>query len=261
MSLRSTVISVMIQAIRSTATQVIRSFIEVERLRPSFTGADRYSHASEHKIANNLMYHLKKARPAYGWDIKTTQGSQCEHGADQTRKWIIRPLDSLRNFACGIPHFCMSISLEHNKEIVASVIYDPIRDELFAVEKGSGAWMIGSNNVRLRCSAQRDIGSAMIGCAPHALYSAIPSVKKIMEAYPFIRCYGSPILDMLYTACGRFDLSIILTADRQIINSGSLFIRESAGTVVNDAGSHHSLSSDVQLVYIANGTILSGIQL
>ena len=48
----------------------------------------------------------------------------------------------------------MSIALEHKGEVVAGVVYDPVKDEIFVAEKGAGAWM---NDRRLRVSGRRDL--------------------------------------------------------------------------------------------------------
>jgi len=65
-----------------------------------------------------------------------------------------------RIFCTGIPHFAISIALERDGEIVAGVIYDPTRDEMFWAEKGAGAYV---NEHRLRVSARRGLGDAVIG--------------------------------------------------------------------------------------------------
>ena len=75
-------------------------------------------------------------------------------GDDPTRRWIVDPLDGTTNFLHGLPHWAVSIALEHKGEIVAGVIYDPVKDEIFVAEKGAGAWL---NDRRLRVSGRRDM--------------------------------------------------------------------------------------------------------
>ena len=75
-------------------------------------------------------------------------------GADPTRRWIVDPLDGTTNFLHGLPHWAISIGLEHKGEIVAGVVYDPVKDEMFVAEKGAGAWL---NDRRLRVSGRRDM--------------------------------------------------------------------------------------------------------
>ena len=76
-------------------------------------------------------------------------------GSDPRHRWIVDPLDGTTNFLHGIPHFCISIALERDGEIVAGIIYEPTRDEMFWAEKGAGAYL---NERRLRVSARRNLG-------------------------------------------------------------------------------------------------------
>jgi myo-inositol-1(or 4)-monophosphatase len=62
-------------------------------------------------------------------------------GEDPTRRWIVDPLDGTTNFLHGLPHWAVSIALEHKGEIVAGVVFDAAKDEMFHAEKGGGAWM------------------------------------------------------------------------------------------------------------------------
>ena len=79
--------------------------------------------------------------------------------ATKRHRWIVDPLDGTTNFLHGIPHFAISIGLERDGEIVAGVIYEPIRDEMYWAEKGAGAYV---NDRRLRVSARRQLGEAVI---------------------------------------------------------------------------------------------------
>src|SRR5207245_10014474 len=67
-------------------------------------------------------------------DLLGEEGARRESGSDF--RWYIDPLDGTTNFAHGFPVFCVSLGLERRGELVAGVIYDPTRDELFAAEQG-----------------------------------------------------------------------------------------------------------------------------
>jgi len=95
-----------------------------------------------------LKEELTTARPNYGW---LAEESAEEKGEDPTRRWIVDPLDGTTNFLHGLPHWAVSVALEHRGEIVAAVIFDPLKDEMFVAEKGAGAWM---NDQRLRVSGR-----------------------------------------------------------------------------------------------------------
>ena len=78
--------------------------------------------------------------------------SEAIDGQDPTRRWIVDPLDGTTNFLHGLPHWAVSIALEHKGQIVAGVVYDPTKDEMFIAEKGQGAWL---NDSRLRVSGRK----------------------------------------------------------------------------------------------------------
>ena len=80
-------------------------------------------------------------------------------GADPTRRWIVDPLDGTTNFLHGMPHWAVSIALEHKGEIVSAVVYDPAKDEMFWAEKGVGAYC---SSKRLRVSARTDLSECLI---------------------------------------------------------------------------------------------------
>ena len=73
---------------------------------------------------------------------------------------MVDPLDGTSNFLHGLPHFAISVALERRGELIAGVVYDPIKDELFCAEKGAGAYL---NDRRLRVSGRSDLGLCLIG--------------------------------------------------------------------------------------------------
>ena len=101
--------------------------------------------ASEEIVREELM----TARPNYGW---VAEESAAVDGKDPTRRWIVDPLDGTTNFLHGLPHWAISIGLEHKGEIVAAVVYDAPKDEMFYAEKGAGAWL--NDKQRLRVSGR-----------------------------------------------------------------------------------------------------------
>ena len=81
-------------------------------------------------------------------------------GTDGQHRWIIDPLDGTTNFLHGIPLFAVAIALQRGEEIVASVIYNPISEELFVAEKGGGAWL--DDKKRLRVANRKHLADAVI---------------------------------------------------------------------------------------------------
>src|SRR6266404_9588970 len=157
MVMRSPTLNVMANAALKAARGLIRDFGEVEQLQVSVKGPGEFVSAADLKAERILKAELKKARPGYAMLFE--EGG-AEGGSDLRHRWIVDPLDGTTNFLHGIPHFAISIALERDGEIVAGVIYDATRDEMFWAEKGAGAYV---NDHRLRVSARRSLGEALIG--------------------------------------------------------------------------------------------------
>jgi myo-inositol-1(or 4)-monophosphatase len=137
-------VNVMIKAARKAGRSLIRDFGEVENLQVSSKGPGDFVSKADIKAEQLIRTELTEARPNYGW---LGEESAEVKGTDPTRRWIVDPLDGTTNFLHGVPHWAVSIALEHKGEIVAAVIYDPTKDEMFVAEKGAGAYL---NDRRLR---------------------------------------------------------------------------------------------------------------
>src|SRR5919201_2041976 len=156
MAVRSPILNVMGNAALKAARGLIRDFGEVEHLQVSVKGTGEFVSTADLKAERTLKTELKKARPAYGMLFEE---SGAEEGSDPRHRWIVDPLDGTTNFLHGIPHFAISIALERDGEIVAGVVYEPIRDEMYWAEKGAGAY---ANDRRLRVSVRRRSISPML---------------------------------------------------------------------------------------------------
>ena len=144
-------VNMMIKAARKAARSLLRDFGEVENLQVSAKGPGDFVSRADIKAEQLIRDELTEARPNYGW---LGEESAEVKGADPTRRWIVDPLDGTTNFLHGLPHWAISIGLEHKGEVVAGVVYDPVKDEMFVAEKGAGAYL---NDRRLRVSGRRDM--------------------------------------------------------------------------------------------------------
>ncbi|MHA1569767.1 MAG: inositol monophosphatase family protein, partial [Alphaproteobacteria bacterium] len=132
MSTPSAVINVMTTAARKASRKLLRDFGEVEQLQVSRKGPADFVSTADLRTEKILHEALHRARPEYAFLME--EGG--ESGGDAEYRWIVDPLDGTTNFLHGIPYFALSIALEHRDEIVAGVIYEPLRDEMFWAEKG-----------------------------------------------------------------------------------------------------------------------------
>ena len=242
MAVRSATINVMTAAALKAARGLIRDFGEVEQLQVSVKGPGDFVTTADLRAERLLRTELAKARPGYAMLME--EGG-AEAGSDPRHRWIVDPLDGTTNFLHGIPHFAISIALERDGEIIAGVIYEPLRDEMFWAEKGAGAFL---NDRRLRVSGRRRLGEAVIGTGipfaergDHARY--LETLSAVMGATSGVRRMGAAALDLAYVAAGRLDGFWEFGLSPWDIAAGILLIRESGGYVTDPAGGHRMMET------------------
>ena len=125
-------LNVMMKAARKAGRSLSKDFREVENLLVSRKGAADFVTRADLAAEKIIREELMEARPTYGFLGEETGEVE---GQDPTRRWIVDPLDGTTNFLHGLPHWAVSIALEHKGQIVAGVVYDPTKDELFFAEK------------------------------------------------------------------------------------------------------------------------------
>jgi myo-inositol-1(or 4)-monophosphatase len=239
---RSALINVMAGAALKAAKGLIRDFGEVEQLQVSVKGPGEFVTAADLKAEKILRAELSKARPGYGFLLE--EGGTVR-GSDEHHRWIIDPLDGTTNFLHGIPQWAISIALERDGEIVAGMVYEPIRDEAFWAEKGVGAYV---NDRRLRVSARRQMGDAVIGTGlpfrqrgDHPAY--LKTLAAVMAATSGVRRPGSAALDLAYVAAGRYEGFWEFGLQPWDIAAGILLVREAGGYVADIDGGNDVLKT------------------
>ena len=235
----------MANAAYKAARGLCRDFGEVEQLQVSRKGPADFVSSADHKAEEMLVENLRRARPKFGFLLE--EGGEIA-GEDSSNRWIIDPLDGATNFLHGIPHFAISIGLERDSKMFAGVIYDPLRDELFWAESGSGAFM---NSTRLRVSARPRLDEALIatgmpfkGRASHPEYSEM--LDRVSAETAGVRRFGSAALDLAYVAAGRFDGFWEFALSPWDIAAGLAILREAGGIVSEvDGGDAMMTSGDI----------------
>jgi myo-inositol-1(or 4)-monophosphatase len=222
-------VNIMIKAARKAARSLLRDFGEVENLQVSAKGPGDFVSRADFKAEAIIREELTGARPTYGW---VGEESAEVKGEDPTRRWIVDPLDGTMNFLHGLPHWSISIGLEHKREIVAGVIYDPVKDEMFVAEKGGGAWL---NDRRLRVSGRRDMSEMLFATSLPMDVKRIPQAVKAITAVTVmgapVRRGGSSALDLAYVAAGRFDGYWDRGPKAWDVAAGIVLVREAGGLV------------------------------
>ena len=148
--------------------------------------------------------------------------------------WVVDPIDGTRNFAEGIPHFCVVVAIADGDTVVAGATYDPVRDELFAAQRGHGATL---NGEPISVSDRTDIGEAVLGFdLGYNFEQAGKLLEMASSMWPKAQGYrlmGSSALSIAYAACGRIDLYFHHSLSPWDIASGILLNQEAGGQVLD----------------------------
>ncbi len=223
-------LNLMIKTARKASRSLVKDFREVENLQVSTKGPGDFVSRADREAERIIKEDLMAARPTYGWLGEETGATE---GTDPTRRWIVDPLDGTTNFLHGMPHWAISIALEHKGEIVSGVVYDAAKDELFWAEKGAGAWM---NDKRMRVSGRRTMSEAVFATGvpfgtKHTLPATLQDLARLMPACAGVRRWGAASLDLAYVAAGRYDGYWERELNAWDIAAGIILVREAGGSV------------------------------
>ena len=169
--------------------------------------------------------------------------------------WIIDPLDGTTNYAHGYPCFAVSIALEHEGEVIAGVVYDPMRDELFSAQRGKGAYL---NGEKIKVSVVDTLRKSLLATGfPYdrtvSTNNNLNYFNDLLMASQEVRRDGSAALDLCFVAAGRFDGFWELKLKPWDVAAGSLIVLEAGGVVSDLSGNRFSMHPDEILA--SNGRI------
>ncbi len=227
-------LNAMIEAAERAGRSLLRHFAKVRDLKVIAKGPHDFVSIADHTAEKIVMQTLKKAFPSYGFYME--EGG-VKKGADASSRWIIDPLDGTTNFLHGVPHWAVSIGLEQKGRIVAGVVYDPSKKEMFTAEKGKGAYV---NGKRLRISAVREFSTALVGVGGPRFnerdYNVFMSEFCAINPFTDVRRFGAAALDLAYVAAGRFESFWERELNAWDVAAGSLLVTESGGRVTDMSG-------------------------
>jgi myo-inositol-1(or 4)-monophosphatase len=183
---------------------------------------------------NLIIERIRSYHPQHGILAEESGEAVLVGGKRSEWKWIIDPLDGTTNYAHGYPCFCVSIALEHEGVLEVGVVYDPVRDEMFAAERGRGATL---NDRPIRVSEVEDLKDAMVCTGFPYNVRERPNFTRDFANFTMaaqaVRRDGSAALDLAYVACGRFDGFWEDGLSPWDIAAGKLLIEEARGKVTN----------------------------
>ena len=219
----------MMDAADKAGRSLLRHFAKVRDIKILVKGPHDFVSVADHTAEKIVMQTLKKAFPAYGFYMEE---SGVKAGADKSARWIIDPLDGTTNFLHGVPHWAVSIGLEQDGEIIAGVVYDPCKKEMFTAEKGKGAFV---NGKRLRISDVREFSTALVGVGGPRFnerdYAVFMSEFCAINPFSDIRRFGAASLDIAYVAAGRFESFWERQLNAWDVAAGALLVTEAGGLV------------------------------
>lgn len=229
--------------LRPLATEAIHLALEAGRvLRRRFRQAMKVSvkgpgdivTAADVEVQGLIHRRIRRAFPDHG--------VLAEEGLDTTAgtgwRWIVDPLDGTKNFARGIPSFCVSIAAEREGRVELGVVLDPIQEELFVGARGAGAWC---NGRRIHVSKASDLAGAFLGTGlPNRVRRFAGPVARVFGRFAArclgVRDRGAGALDLCYVACGRFDGYWEVDQSPWDIAAGALIVEEAGGRMSNFQG-------------------------
>jgi myo-inositol-1(or 4)-monophosphatase len=237
----SGLVTVMQRAARKAAPRLRRDFGEVEQLQVSRKGPADFVSMADKRAEQTIVEELRNARP--DWGMLLEEGGVIE-GDPMKPRWIVDPLDGTTNFLHGVPHFAISIAVEDPRggggrpEITQGLVYQPLTDETFWAEKGSGAWL---QDRRLRVSSRRDLSESLVGTGmPHCGRGDVANWSKTFAAIApnvsGVRRFGSAALDLAWVAAGRMDAFWEDDLDIWDTAAGVVLVREAGGFITDYRG-------------------------
>jgi myo-inositol-1(or 4)-monophosphatase len=175
---------------------------------------------------------------------------------DAERVWYVDPLDGTTNYSRGMPFYCVSIALRVAGETTAGVVYDPVRDEMFAASKGAAATV---NGQPLRVSGVSRLDRALVvaqaqSSVPAEIRAYAELVEALMLACGGVRAFGSPALTLCAIACGRLDAYCEHAMAAWDIAAGQLILEQAGGTLTTFTGAPHRSAGSADVV-ASNGLI------
>ena len=229
-------------------------------------------------VADRTVEKLIRTRISEVWPEHGIYGEEgTREGMERQFRWYVDPLDGTTNFAHGVPQFCVSMGLEQRTgklgaeddgALVAGVIYDPMRDELYCAEKGRGAFLNSAVGVPgdtssslgwkpMRVSQIPDLAESLVATGfPSRKRHDSPNIHFYHEftlRSHGVRRAGSAALDLAYVACGRFEAFWEFNLNPWDTAAGILLLEEAGGTVTDFSGGPFRLDS--REVLASNGLI------
>ncbi|MQY50927.1 inositol monophosphatase [Rhodocyclus tenuis] len=237
-------LNIAIKAARRASQIINRASQDIDRLQivrkqqsDFVTEVDRAAEAA-------IIETLREAYPEHAI-LAEESGHSAGRAGESEFEWIIDPLDGTTNFIHGVPQYAVSIALRHRGQLTQAVVYDTVRNELFAASKGGGAFL---NDRRIRVSRCLRLDEALIGTGfPYRSFQHADAYlgifRELMQKTAGMRRPGAASLDLAWVACGRLDGFWEFGLSPWDMAGGALLISEAGGLVSDLAGEPNYLDT------------------
>lgn len=222
-------ITIMMAAARKASKSILRDFGELEKLQVSVKGQNDFVTMADIKAQEIIHYELSRARENYGFLME--EGNNKSNIDDNEFTWIIDPIDGTLNFMNGIPYFGISIALNQKDQLIAGLVYDPIHNDFYWAEEGTGAYL---NDQRLRVTNKSSLDESVIalgipflGRGDHKEH--IRSQEAVMSKVAGLRRFGAASLDLAYVAAGKVDGFWEYGLSPWDVAAGIILVKEAGG--------------------------------
>ncbi|MBS1524318.1 MAG: inositol monophosphatase [Bacteroidetes bacterium] len=184
---------------------------------------------------------LEKILPEAGFVTEEKTASK----TGERYNWIVDPLDGTTNFIHGVPTYSVSIALQENDELVMGVVYEINLDECFYACKDAPAYL---NGREIRVSDAAEVKRSLVATGfPYYNFEKqaayIELFTELMRSCHGLRRLGSAAVDLVYTACGRFESFYEYNLNPWDVAAGVVIVRQAGGEVVNFKGGNEVLNS------------------
>jgi myo-inositol-1(or 4)-monophosphatase len=230
-------LNTMIDAARAAGRRLLEHFRAREPLSIVEKAPGDFVSAADLESEQTLRAMLLGSHADYGFIAE--ESAELAHRETAHARFIVDPLDGTTNFLRGIPHFAVSIALEHGDRVVAGVVFDPAKDEMFVAEAGRGAWL---GDQRLHVCADHQLARAIVGTGiPHGPGAQrrphyLAMLGATMPEVAGIRRLGAAAIDLAYVAAGRFAAFFEFGLAAWDLAAGALLVTEAGGHVSTPAG-------------------------
>ena len=235
--------NIILESVTSKASEAIRTvgdFIRSEALKfnkqeVKLKGHNELVSYVDKNAEEMLVTKLTGLIPDCGFILEEQKSAGNE---DSKWKWIIDPLDGTTNFVHGVPCYCISVALAKNNIVVAGIVYELNRDELFTAWEFGGAYL---NGEVISVSNAENLESSLIATGfPYTDFSFIDQYMQIfhycMKNTRGLRRLGSAAADLAYVACGRFDAFYEYGLNPWDVAAGSIIVKEAGGEMSDFSG-------------------------